>query len=417
MIESQLLSKVLDENSFYVLNKYNVRADDFHALPHVYEFIRDYVKEFGQTPDYRTVVAKFDDFDYHPQVNDSFAYLCKTLKGMTAKRRAVMMLGEQANENFKRMNGIEFANWLYEEAATLKAVAEASSATGTNYATNGAERKTWYLESKEQRTFTYIPTPYPTLTKWLGGGFELGDYILLQAYTNRGKSWLSSQAAVVAHNHGFGVLYYSPELSKRQQLFRFDTLNGHYDNVAIRRGKLQNEEEYFEYLQRFNEEQEVPFIVKTMEDLPNGLSADVIEADLQMYDNIQLVVVDGLNLMKHSKLGRDGITHTSRRLRQIFGRYKVAGLVVHQTPTSAERENMEEDDLGVRTPQPARLDQYSESIAMIQDAATVLNFDQHDGVGKILLAKAREPNVGKELDLRCNFNYGYIREATPVDHF
>lgn len=418
MIESQLISKVLDEKSFHELVKANVTEKDFSELPHAYTFIKDYVREYGDVPDYRTVVAKFENFDYFPEVHDSFTYLCKQLKAQKIKREAANTLQTVAGEKYNALNGIEFADWLYGEAQRLKNIAGASSFLGTNFATNGAERLQKYEDAKEERTYTYIPTPWPSLTKWLGGGFELGDYILTSAFTNRGKSWIASQIATVAWQNNFGVLYYSPELTKEQQEFRFDTVIGHFDNVKVRRGNLENEDEYREYLGGFNEENEVPFIIKTMEDLPKGLSIDVIEADLISMENIGLVVIDGFNLMNHGKGGRDAMGQTSRRLRQLFGRYKVAGLVVHQTPTAAEKENMNDDpELGSRQPVPPRLDQYSETVATIQDPATILTFDQHDGVGKMLVAKAREPVVGNVLDLRCNFNYGYITEATPVDYF
>ncbi|MDE1381214.1 DnaB-like helicase C-terminal domain-containing protein, partial [Bacillus licheniformis] len=263
-----------------------------------------------------------------------------------------------------------------------------------------------------------IPTPYNTLTEWLGGGLALGDMNLLMAYTNRGKSWIGSDFGNVAHEHGFGVLHYSPELSKKQQAYRNDTLRGHFNNVDIRRGRLEDEEAYFEYLEQFNEKNEIPYFIKTMEDLPRGLSTEVIRADLEMYgDSIKMVIIDGFNLMRHPSIGREGMTATSRELRQIFGRYNVAGLVIHQTPTSAEKEmKTDEDELEVEIPVPQITD-YSETIAVIQDSATVLTFNQKDGRGRLMLAKCREPHVGKSIDLRCNFNLGYITEASPVDLF
>ncbi|MFX5501856.1 DnaB-like helicase C-terminal domain-containing protein [Bacillus subtilis] len=417
MIEAQLLSKVIDENSFYTLTKYNVRADDFEAYPHVYNFVREYANTYHQTPDYRTVVAKFEDFDYMPDVTDSFAYLCKTLKSASAKRKSVIRLSK-VNENFKTMSGDEFTKWLKDEATALEALARSSSTTATNYATNGEERKDWYQENKDQVELSYIPTPYNTLTEWLGGGLALGDMNLLMAYTNRGKSWIGSDFGNVAHEHGFGVLHYSPELSKKQQAYRNDTLRGHFNNVDIRRGRLEDEEAYFEYLEQFNEKNEVPYFIKTMEDLPRGLSTEVIRADLEMYgDSIKMVIIDGFNLMRHPSIGREGMTATSRELRQIFGRYNVAGLVIHQTPTSAEKEmKTDEDELEVEIPVPQITD-YSETIAVIQDSATVLTFNQKDGRGRLMLAKCREPHVGKSIDLRCNFNLGYITEASPVDLF
>jgi replicative DNA helicase len=417
MIESQLLSKIIDENSFYTLNKYNVNGADFEAYPHVYNYVKEYVNDYQQTPDYRNVVAKFEDFDYMPNVQDSFTYLAKTLKGQSAKRKAVLRLAK-VNENFENMNGTEFAKWLKDEATALEAVANSSSSSVTNFATNGKERKEWYEDNKENRTLTYIPTPYNTLTNWLGGGLELSDMILLMAYTNKGKSWVGSDFGRKAHEEGFGVLHYSPELSKKQQIYRLDTLKGHFNNVNIRRGQLDNEQAYFEYLDQFNEEQEVPYYVKTMEDLPNGLTTDVIRADLEMYgDSIKMVIIDGFNLIDHKGRGREAMSNTSRQLRQIFGRYKVAGLVIHQTPTSAEKEmNTDEDELEVEIPVPQVTD-YSETVAVVQDSATVLTFNQKEGRGRLLLAKCREPHVGKSVDLRCNFNEGYINEATPMDVF
>lgn len=416
MIESQLLSKVLDENSFYTLHKHNINEADFEVYPNVYAYIREYVNEFNQTPDYRNVVAKFKDFDYMPMVQDSFAYLCKTVKSQSAKRKAVLRLGN-FNENYQKMSGIEFAQWLKEQATALEAVAMSSTSTGTNFATNGEERAEWYKENQTQRTNTYIPTPYPSLTGWLGGGFELSDYILLMAYTNKGKSWLGSDIGLSAYRNGFNVLHYSPELSKKQQVYRLDTLNGKFDNVKIRRGMLDNEDKYFEYLKDFNEGNETAYHIKTMEDLPHGLTIEQIEADLQSYGNIHMVIIDGFNLMTHKGRGRDAMSETSRKLRQIFGRYMVAGLVIHQTPTGAEKEmKTDEDELEVEIPVPQVTD-YSETIAVVQDSATVLTFNQKDGRGRLFLGKCREPHVGKSVDLDCNFNLGKIKERTAVDYF
>jgi replicative DNA helicase len=419
LIEHQLLSKVIDENGFYEIKKYNIDKDDFEALPHVYEFIRDYVREYGETPSYQTVVGKFADFEYQPEVKDSFKYLCKTLKDATAKRKMFQVLNQEANERFNQSSGLEFAKWLHDETKQILEVSKAFSSEGTNIAINGKERKEWYKENKEKRTYTYIPTPYPTLTKWLGGGVELGDMLLFMAFTNRGKSWIATHFGQTAWRHGFGVAHYSPELTKKQTTYRFETIDGHFNNFDLRRGQLTNEEEYFRYLDQFNENNDVPYIVKTMEDLPNGLSVEVIEQDLQMNPNIQMVIIDGFNLMVHGKGTnlRNNMTQTSRRLRQIFGKYNVAGIVVHQTSASSEKEANKEDENGLRIVKPPKLTDFSETSAVIQDAATVLTFDQFDGVGKILIAKAREPNVDKVLELNCNFNLGYITEASPCDYF
>lgn len=419
MIEEQLLSKMIDENNVSQVMKFNIQKTDFPTQGEVFEYVVDYRKEHGAVPDYRTVVAEFEDFEYHAGINEPFSGLCKRLKQQSAKRRSYELLQNEAGTKFKELAGDKFVTWLEERIQTIKKVTSHEFSVGTNIAVNGEERKENYLASKERRTFSYIPTPYGSLTTYLGGGFELGDYILLQAFTNRGKSWIASHIGQTAWRNNFTVLHYSPELSKAQQTSRFETLDAHFNNSELRRGSLENEADYFEYLEGFNEDNTTGYIVKTMEDLPHGITTDVIEADLEMHPEVKLVIIDGFNLMTHKggKSNRDGMTNTSRSLRQIFGRYEVAGLIVHQISGSAEKENKELDDSGSRVVKPPTIEQYSETIAVIQDACTVLNFDAHDGIGKLLVAKAREPFVGSVVDLRCNFNLGYIEEPQLTDMF
>ena len=420
--ESRLLSKVIDENNFSILNKYNVTANDFVQQRETYNFIKSYINTYGQVPAYTEVTAECSDFDYMPEVPDNIAYMCNKVKSDNAKRKAYELLQKQASEKFSTMSGKDFINWLHEQTSEIKETVNVEVTHGTNFATNGDERWSLYEESKESRTYSYIPTPYKTLTAWLGGGFELGDYILLQAPTNAGKSWLASDIGIQAFNSGFGVIHYSPELSRKQQMQRLDTLNGHFTNSDLKIGELKGgqESKYKSYLEDFNEAQETPYIIKTMGDLPKGLSLEVIEADLQANENLKMVIIDGFNLMTHK--GNDGarnnMTKTSRRLRQLFAKYGVVGIVVHQISTATMKETRSLDESGVRAVTPARLEQsVSESSAMIQDACTILNFDQVEGFGKLLLVKARTPNVGKELEMHVDFNNGFIKEATVVDYF
>lgn len=419
LAEHQILSKVLDENNLYELNTFNLSANDFHTLPEVYRFIEDYTADIGDTPDYRTVVAEFADFNYMPSVTDNYKYLARKIKGDSAKRRAVGLLQEDAVANFSRMDGTEFAEWLKNESQSLYEQSLAESYTGENWATGGKQRWDRYEEARDSVKTQFIPTPYPTLNKYLDGGFWLTDYVLLQAYTNRGKSWIVTQMGTHAWGNGHGVLHYSPEHSLVHQEQRNDTMRGHFNNSQLKLGELSNEDKYREYLEDFSQDNETPYIIKTMEHLPDGLTLDVIEADLNANPDIKMVIIDGFNLVRHQ--GRDSqrnnMTASSRMLRQIFAKHNVVGLVAHHTPNSAEKENMEDDDTGARVVTPPGIEDYSETIAVIQDPATILSFDHHDGLAKIKLAKSRTPHVNKEITLHADFNHGYIREHTPMDEF
>lgn len=419
MIEHQLLSKVLDENNFYELNTFNLNQQDFHTLPDVYKFIEDYTKENGDTPDYRTVVADFEDFEYMPGVHDTYKYMARKIKGDTAKRRAVGLLQDEATANFSEMDGREFAEWLRDQSEGLYQLSRAESYTGENWATSGEQRKQRYEDTKDPEKTSYLSTPYPSLNEYLDGGFWLTDYVLLQADTNRGKSWIASQIGVHAWGNGHGVLHYSPEHSLVQQEQRNDTLKGHFNNSSLKRGELSNEDKYYSYLEDFTSENETPYIIKTMEHLPNGFTLDEIEADLTANPDLEMVIIDGFNLIAHGNRDskRNNMTASSRRLRQMFARHNVVGLVVHHTLTNSKEGGVEEDDSGARVVSPPGLGDYSETSAVTQDPATVLSFDQFDGLAKIKIAKARTEHVDKEITLHADFNHGYIREHTPMDEF
>lgn len=416
MIEEQILSKMLDENNVHSALKYNVKADDFERNGRVFDYIVEYRKKFGSCPDVETVVQEFPDFEYMAGVQEPFKGLATRLKQAAAKRRAFELIATKAQGKFKESNGEEFVAWIKKEFEKIERDTSTDFSNGVDFATNGQERKQRYLESKEKRSEQYVDLPY--------GGLqcEIGDYLLIMAYTNRGKSWLASHIGLhVWKTQGKSVLYYSPELSQKQQQSRFETLDGHFNNALLRRGQLDNEEDYFEYLKQFDltDEEKPKLLIKTMEDLPKGLSLDVIEADLEQNPDVRIVIIDGFNLMNHGRQNdRNSMTTTSRRLRQLFARQNVLGIVTHQVNTESEKANKEiDEETGARIVKAPPIESYSESVALIQDPAMVLTFDQHDGIGQLLVAKAREPIVGKTIDLHCNFNLGFIEEPQLTDLF
>lgn len=420
MLETKLLSKVLDEQNFFTLKKHNVTDKDFFLHDDVYRFIESYVREYGQTPDYRTIVEQFDDFDYLGEVHDAFPYLCKELKSKSGLTTSFNFLQQDVPKMFAGGKNKNFLNELQDAVSNMVNTYSSTSYAGSNYAVNGDERKQRYKDNKEKRSEVIIPSPYDELNEFLQ--MELTDYILLQAFSNIGKSWIASHMGVHAWLNKFGVLHYSPELSLKQQEARNDTLIGHYNNTAIRSGELDNEEAYFEFLEGF-QANETPYIIKTMEHLPDGLTVDSIEADLQQNPNIKVVIIDGFNLIQHSKgkLDRNAMTLTSRRLRQIFGKYQVLGIVVHQVNANEERENKkgkkDEDECLDRIPKPASILGYSETLAVVQDASHILSFDAVDGMGALQLVKTRGTGKDKVINLNLNFNLGFIRTVTDIDYF
>ena len=409
LYEKMLLSKVIQDNNFQELAKNGISANHFNQEKEVYNFLHKYVTQQGHCPDFRTVVNE-TNFEYEQEVVDSVKYLSNKVKQDSSKFLMYNLLQEKASKNFGEMDGNQFTNWLLSETSKIQASCGMVTSLGTDFANTGQERKELYLDRKENKYKDVVPLPWATLDEKLD--LELGDYVLLQAYTNRGKSWLAGQMGLSAWQGGFSVLHYSPELTKSQTLLRLDTLLGHFKNSQLKRGELEDEDNYFAYLDSFTGNSS-KYTIKTMEDI-EVFSLEAIEQDIKILQP-NVVIIDGFNLITTKSSNRRDMASNSRRLRQIFGKNKVMGLVVHQTPTSAEKENKLEDDVGNRLPNPAQIHQYSETIAVIQDACTVLSFDQIDGVGQLLVAKARSTCVGETIDLQCDFDNGYIKELFTND--
>lgn len=415
--ENLLLSKVVDEKCFYMLGKFNITEDDFFTQKETYTFIKEYCNQYGECPSFTTVVAECDQFEYEPEVSDNIEYMCRKLKSDRAKRESFNLLQNEAGEKFNSLKGDKFIEWLKEETDRIIANTQCESNAGINWATNGEERKADYLDVKGNKDKIIIKTPYPSLNAGLGGGTFTGDYILIEAYTNKGKSWIASDFGLSAWKQGNSILHYSPELSKYMQAQRLDTLNGHFNNMAMRNGELYEsvENEYFKYLEDFNDKQEHAYIIKTMEDLPSGLSVDIIEADLEAHPEIKMVIVDGFNLMVHKGRGglRENMTKTSRRLRQLCGRHNVTLLLVHQISTEGNKQSQLADEDGVTIVNPPSLEAYSETIAVIQDACVVLTYDYYDNEGALRVVKTRSDNKEQIVRLDVNYNEGYITEFNP----
>ena len=82
----------------------------------------------------------------------------------------------------QEVKSAEFIEWLKNETQRIYDTTNAQSSIGTNYATNGLERKEWYNDTKTKRTNILVPTPYPTLTKLMGGGMSWGLHVVNGIY-------------------------------------------------------------------------------------------------------------------------------------------------------------------------------------------------------------------------------------------
>ena len=84
----KLLSKIIQNNDPQAIVRYNLRSNHFRTQEErdVLRFIKDYAeKNQNQAPPFDTVVEEILEFNYEPNVGDTYDYLVNDLKGTNAK--------------------------------------------------------------------------------------------------------------------------------------------------------------------------------------------------------------------------------------------------------------------------------------------------------------------------------------------
>jgi len=111
-----LLSKVIDDNDVAALKRFGIDESHFatEGERQVYRFITDYAeRNRGQAPDFRTVVAECPNFDYQPNVEDSYEFLVRQVKENAARRMFVELVsGDHSKlvENFDKIGQKDMKN-------------------------------------------------------------------------------------------------------------------------------------------------------------------------------------------------------------------------------------------------------------------------------------------------------------------
>lgn len=430
MIELQLLNAVLKDRDAGALIRNGVNEkSQWITRQDAYQFVLKHLNEYGELPTVNNVIENIDGFEAMDTV-ESPDTLAKKLIERNLKNCEKEFMVTVA-QKFGDYDAYEILRKFEQQVEVLQKIANKKGYSGIDWSSTGEQRKEEYENRKTKGFSNRVPYMFEELTPILGD-MTTGFYLTIMGFTSKGKTWLGMLQAMAAHKVGMKVLLESGEMSKPEVSFRLDTLKGGFSNRGLYTGALdfKTEEEYIKYLGSFNIDGCVtPFIIKTQEDWANGLSLAQIEHDIQTIKP-QLLVIDQFSLIRHTSADRAGMTNTSRRLKELAGKYGIVIVLLYQANGDYEKRKSKDDkqtDNAVKELIPPRLSDYSETIAIIQDSDVVLTFDSTTWMdeqtkkqcGKALLSvgKSRTGGEGTELDLNWIPNYGIIQSRKPVDIF
>lgn len=436
-----LLSAVIDRNDVAALKRFNVSEDDFitEEERRAYRFIMEYAEQNrGHAPDYRTVVAECDGFNYCPNVEDSYTFLVRQIKDYRAKVAIMDVLQKQAPDVFREKDGAGFLEWLADKVDDIKQRHNYREKIGVDVKNDYERFLQEYKRRKEGKSFKIWKSKFPTINKEVGG-YISGNMYTWYGPSGRGKSIFTLEEAIEAAMQGATVLIWALEMSEFEVLARaYTSISGRVGlvNTTIEgvdyeagfpardllTGKLAEEWEagFITFLEHLNEYVPGKIIVRAVDHQDfyrRGIKQ--LESDI-LQTKADVVVIDPIYYMdmerNTSKTAGGDVAATSKRLRHIAGYTKT---VIHVI-TQAEEVRDGTDEEGNRELRPPKRAEIKKSKAVLEDAANTFGIDTVDGRGIIEISKGRNGGEGAKVEVLFLPNFGIVREITPeecAEHF
>jgi replicative DNA helicase len=133
-----------------------------------------------------------------------------------------------------------------------------------------------------------VPTGFPTVDKFLGGGLRAGDLVVLGGDVGSGKSALALAIAMRAATAGCVTRYYTAEMVPERIYERMLAIEGRARIDDLRRGALDDETRAGVAAATLRMRDSAPIVDRLPGDLGDALRA---------VDNLQLGVIDSLQAL------------------------------------------------------------------------------------------------------------------------
>ncbi len=239
-----------------------------------------------------------------------------------------------------------------------------------------------------------VPTPWPALTANLCG-LQRGDLVLVAGRPSMGKSIIGMQMTHNATKAGYGVAFFSLEMTKDSLVRRLVAAVGHVDAQRLRSGTL-NAEGRRRAIHAAAEIQNLPLWI---DDTKASTMPAILAAlrKLTARQTVRLVFIDHLQLMRcigRTESRHHELSEISHSMKHLAGEFDVTVVLLSQLNRECEREK--------RRPQLADL---RESGSLEEDADVVLfvhrpeRYNREDkglrGLAEFIIAKQRNGPTGK----------------------
>ena len=350
-IEHALLTKVIDTQSFQVLEKAKVDVSYFFSpeAQEVYRFIRDMYhanQTAGCIPSRELVHMHFTSFPFFNSSDDVQVLTEMLRKGKVQVEVEVLA---QSLLDRVRMNPMEALATLRAETPRLSALADQSEDYSMAAAYNSLKAR--YEMVQGAKGLIGIPYPWQPLNE-ATQGMKKQNFIVIYGRPKSMKTWIALKMAVSAYvDARRRVLFYSREMSHDEVLGRAACILAKVDYHEYLNGRLQPQvrDHLFQVLAELVEDEKTaggmsggrnPYFIVTTDRDGEGGGVSWLQAKIEELEP-DIAFVDGMYLMsddrsKSRSIDWKNITHISQDLKLTARRFEIPVVGITQAKRSAE---------------------------------------------------------------------------------
>ena len=435
-----LLSKVIDNNDVGALRRFGVEERHFTTKGEreTYRFIVEYAEQNnGQAPDFRTVVAECAEFDYQPNVEDSYEYLVRQIKNSAARRMFNDLVSSKDFEEFSQKDFEQFANWLTVHLERIRIDTNSCSIPGTNLRTVGEKFIREYQRRKEGKSFKIWKSKFGVINR-AAGGYISSNLYTVYGKSGRGKSVITIEEATNFARQGANVLIWSMELPWFEVWTRlYVSLSGDegittaefdgmelaagFNSSEIRAGQLPPEFEtaLTAFVDMINDTIPGNIYVRAVDDEDfvdrslRGLQRDIEQT------NADVVIIDPFYYLQYerntSRTAGGDAAATSQKLRWLAGHTQTVIIAITQADETKETTD-EDGNRELELPERADVKKTKQ---LLEDAYLLIavDTDYKQGRGLIGLNKGRDGGEGEVAEIIYLPSVGVVRELNVGAEF
>lgn len=334
MIELQVISRILDTKDFSFIenNEEEITAEYFGSYDKEFEFIKNHYKQYGTVPDIETFLSKFSDIEL-VEVHEDNDYLLDELNHEHLYNKLLPVF-KQGFSLFEEGKLLEACDYLTSDIPKAKEVAVKPEDVGVIESID--ERVHDYEYVNQNQSVNFIPTGFDEIDKDIVGWQRGEELVVIYARTNQGKSWILEEFCTNAVEQGYRVGYFSPEMSKKNIGYRFDTLHGNLSNSAMTFGKVTedfNIDVYRQYSEKLKQLRGEMFVA-TPKDFARKLTVTKLK-EWKERRQLDMIAIDGITYLTDERFKKGdskttSLTNISEDLMTLSSELEVPILVVVQ---------------------------------------------------------------------------------------